>query len=73
MHKFKIVRQSLQGQKQGGEQQEQHDMKISAHANGCPRYRVRARWTLRSAPHRHERKFVGACVCKVTLKHHCIS
>ena len=31
----------------------QHHMRISASANGGPRSRVCARYTLRSAPHRH--------------------
>ena len=39
--------------------------KISAHADGGPRSRVRARGTLRSAPHRHQRKFSGTRVCRV--------
>ena len=43
--------------------------KISASADGGPRSRVCARWTLRLAPHRHERKFFGAHVCRVTFKH----
>ena len=30
---------------------------------------VCARLTVRSAPHRHERKFFGAHVCRVTFKH----
>ena len=37
--------------------------KISAHADGGPRSRVCARETLRSAPHRHERKFSGTRFC----------
>ena len=41
---------------------------ISAHANGGPRSRVCARETLRSAPHRHERKFSGTRFCRVTFK-----
>ena len=32
--------------------------------NGGPRSRVCARATLRTAPHRHQPKFVGAHVCK---------
>jgi hypothetical protein len=43
------------------------DQKISAHADGGPRSRVCARETLRSAPHRRERKFSGARVCRVTF------
>jgi hypothetical protein len=43
--------------------------KISASADGGPRSRVCARETLRSAPHRRERKFSGAHVCRVTFKH----
>ena len=43
--------------------------KNSAHADGGPRSRVCARETLRSAPHRHERKFSGTCFYRVTLKH----
>ena len=39
--------------------------KNSAHADGGPRSRVCARRTLRSAPHRRERKFFGARVCSV--------
>jgi hypothetical protein len=35
----------------------------SAHADGGPRSRVCARETLRSAPHRRERKFSGTHVC----------
>ena len=30
---------------------------------------VCARWTVRSYPHQHERKFSGAHVCRVTFKH----
>ena len=41
----------------------------SAHADGGPRSRICARYTLHSAPHRHERKFSGARVCRVTFKH----
>ena len=41
----------------------------SAHADGGPRSRVCARENLRSAPHRRERKFSGARVCRVTFKH----
>ena len=41
---------------------------ISAHADGGPRFRVCARETLRSAPHRHERKFSGTRFCRVTFK-----
>ena len=41
----------------------------SAHADGGPRSRVCARETLRSDPHRHERKFSGTRVCRVALKH----
>ena len=37
----------------------------SAYADGGPRSRVCARETLRSAPHRRERKFFGARVCSV--------
>ena len=37
--------------------------KISALADGGPRSRVCARETLRSAPHRRERKFSAARVC----------
>ena len=44
-------------------------VKISDHADGGPRSRVCARKTLRSAPHRRERKFSGARVCRVTFKH----
>ena len=40
----------------------------SAHADWGPRSRVCARETLRSAPHRHERKFSGTCFCRVTFK-----
>ena len=36
---------------------------ISAHADGGPRSRVCARETLRSAPHRHERKLSGTHFC----------
>ena len=43
-------------------------LQISAHTDGGPRSRVCARETLRSAPHRHERKFFGAHVCRVTFK-----
>jgi hypothetical protein len=45
------------------------ELEISAHADGGPRFRVCARETLRSALHRHERKFSGARVCRVTFKH----
>ena len=50
---------------------EENDNKftISANADGGPRSRVCARETLRLAPHRRERKFSGAHVCRVTLKH----
>jgi hypothetical protein len=44
-------------------------IEYSAHADGDSCSRVCARVTLRSAPHQHERKFVGACVRKVILKH----
>ena len=37
----------------------------SASADGGPRSRVRARGTLCSAPHRHQRKFFGTRVCRV--------
>jgi hypothetical protein len=30
---------------------------------------VCARLTVHSSPHRHKRKFSGACVCRVTFKH----
>ena len=43
---------------------------ISGHADGGPRSRVCARYTLCSAPHRHERKFFTKGVCTVILKHH---
>ena len=43
--------------------------RISASADGGPRSRVRARGTLRSAPHRRERKFSGARVCRIAFKH----
>ena len=46
-----------------------HCYQISAHADGGPRSRVCARLTLRSAPHRRERKFSGTCACRVTFKH----
>ena len=39
--------------------------KNSAHADAGPRSCVRARGTLRSAPHRHLRKFSGTCVYRV--------
>jgi hypothetical protein len=41
--------------------------KISAHADGGPRSRVYACETLRSAPHRHEKNFSSAHVCRVTF------
>ena len=44
-------------------------IKISAHADGGPHSRVCAHETLCSAPHRRERKFSGARVCRVTFKH----
>ena len=40
-----------------------------AHIDGGPRSRVRARGTLLSAPHRRERKFSGAPVCRIAFKH----
>ena len=43
------------------------ERKISAHADGGPRSRVRARGTLRSAPHQREQKFSGACVCRIAF------
>jgi hypothetical protein len=43
--------------------------KISAHADGGPRSRVCARDTLNAAPHRHEWKFSGPRVCRITFKH----
>ena len=43
--------------------------KISASADGGPRSRVCARLTVRSSPHRHERKLSGTRVCRVTFKH----
>ena len=46
---------------------EKFKLKISAHVDGGPRSRVCARETLRSAPHRRERKFSGARVCTVTF------
>ena len=42
---------------------------ISARTNGGPRFWVCTSETLRSAPHQHERKSFGACVCRVTFKH----
>ena len=42
---------------------------ISAHADGGPRSQVCARETLRSAPHRDERKFFGAHVCRIALNY----
>ena len=42
---------------------------IKVSKDGGPRSRVCARETLRSAPHRRERKFSGARVCRVTFKH----
>ena len=42
---------------------------MSASVNGGPRFRFCARETLRSAPHRPERKFSAARVCSVTFKH----
>ena len=47
----------------------QYAVWISAHTDGGPRSRVCARETLRSAPHRRERKFSGTRVCKVVFKH----
>ena len=44
-------------------------LSISAHADGGPRSRVRARGTLRSAPHQHERKFSTTCDCRIIFKH----
>jgi hypothetical protein len=41
----------------------------SAQADGGPHSRVCTRETLRSGPHWRERKFSGAQVCRVTLKH----
>ena len=41
------------------------DVKNTAHADGGPRSRVRARGTLRSAPHQRERKFSATRVCRV--------
>ena len=41
--------------------------KNSASADGGPRSRVRARGTLRSSPHRHQRKPSGTCVCIVNF------
>ena len=43
--------------------------KISAGADRGSCSQVRACLTLRSAPHWHQRKFFGAHVCRVTLKH----
>ena len=43
--------------------------KITANADGGPRSRVRARETLRSAPHRRERKFSGVRACRIAFKH----
>jgi hypothetical protein len=40
---------------------------ISAGAAGGPRSRVWARSTLRSAPHQHQLKSFGGCVCKVSF------
>ena len=47
------------------EKEMKQETHISAHADGSPRSRVCARETLRSAPHRRERKFFGARVCRV--------
>ena len=47
----------------------QSTSKYSASTNGGPRSRVHARGTLRSAPHRHERKFSGTRVCRIAFKH----
>ena len=49
------------------EKKEEVERKISAHADGGPRSRVCARETLRSAPHRRERKFSGARVCRIAF------
>ena len=43
--------------------------KISTRASGGPRFRVCARETLCSAPHRREQKFPCTRVCRVTFKH----
>ena len=45
------------------------EKKYAASADGGPRSRVRARGTLRSAPHRHQRNFSGACFCRITFRH----
>ena len=42
---------------------------ISAAADGGLRSLVCARLTLRSAPHRLQRKFIDGRVCKVAFKH----
>ena len=44
---------------------EELTIKISASADGGPCSRVRARGTLRSAPHRHQGKFSGTRVCRI--------
>ena len=43
-------------------------IKISASTDGGPPSQVCACETLRSAPHRHERKFSGTRFCRVTFK-----
>ena len=48
---------------------EERKKDISAHVDGGPCTRICACKTLRSAPHRHKRKFSGTHFCKVTLKH----
>ena len=44
-----------------------HISLISARADGGPRSPSAHAWRVRSSPHRHERKFSGACVCRVVL------
>ena len=42
---------------------------ILAYVDGGPRSRICPRLSKSLGPHRHERKFVDACVRKVTFKH----
>ena len=62
------VKGKISGLKEGDVSVLKIELEISAHADGGPRSRVCASETLRSAPHRRERKFSRTRVCRVIFK-----
>ena len=44
-------------------------LRNSAYADGGPHSRVCSRDTPAQPPHQHERKFSGACLCRIALNH----